>query len=120
MTQKCQGNETKRVIFPSKKGPDICPALLNDCLVDKLTLMAAVTVAFGGKGTLAVVTDTAEFAGIDLFHCDSNSTLLHFRKSVLVVTLLALDPGFGVYLAREGDLTHAALSEFQLLAGRNR
>ena len=70
--------------------------------------MTACTVALRIKSTVPVVTDTTEFAGVDIIHGDRDGSLLHFGEHFLVVAIFALVTSFFVQCAVEQNRPHRA------------
>ena len=68
-------------------------------------------VALGIESPLAIMTYTTKLAGVDLFHGDLDSALLHLWEHPAVMTFLAFDAGFLVYGAVESHTAHRAFVE---------
>jgi hypothetical protein len=83
-------------------------------------LMTALAVGLGLEGFFAIVADSAQFAGIDLFHADFHRSLLHFREHSVIVAVLALGTGLLVFFSIEFDHTHRAVLEFKGFPRGNR
>ena len=81
--------------------------------------MAAVAVGFGIKGTLAIMAGSTVLAGVDFVHGDLDGSLLHFRKHVLVVAILALVTGFLMQFAIERYGSHGTVGEFNSFPSRD-
>ena len=74
--------------------------------------MAPCTVAFGIKGPLAIVADSAKLPGVDFVHGDGYGSLLHLREHSTVMALFAFNASLLVHCTIEFHSTHGAFVEF--------
>jgi hypothetical protein len=73
----------------------------------------------GIKGSLAVMTDPAKVASVNIIHSKLNCSLLHFRKRFLVVAALAFLTRLPVQCAIKGHNAHGAFAELNGLFCRH-
>jgi hypothetical protein len=71
------------------------------------------------KGTLAVMTDPAKLASVNIIHSNLNCSLLHFRKRFFVVAALAFLARLPVQCAVKGHNAHGAFAEFKCFSRRH-
>jgi hypothetical protein len=71
------------------------------------------------KGTLAVMTDPAKLASVNVIHSNLNCSLLHFRKRFFVVAVLAFLARLPVQGAVKCHNAHGAFAEFKGLFCRH-
>ena len=81
--------------------------------------MAPCTVAFGIKGPLAIVADSAKLPGVDFVHGDGYGSLLHLREHSTVMALFAFNASLLVHCTVECHSTHGAFVEFNVFFCRD-